>query len=98
MEAEAREIAQSSSLSAAVSREKCLGRVFDDHESMATGNAQNGVHLRTDAGIVNDVDRLRPGGNRSLDLRFIDVERVRPDIHENRDTMPQYDGICRRDK
>ena len=65
---------------------------------MSLRESENLVHLAAHPGIVHGHDRPCAWGDEILELRFINVERVRPDIRKDNFRTPERKGIGRRDK
>ena len=63
---------------------------------MTRRNLHDDVHLAAHAGVVDWNDGSRPLGDRRFDQALVHVERVRPDIDEDRGRAPQDEGVCGR--
>ncbi len=51
-----------------------LGGVFDDHEAVAAGDLQDGIHVGALPVEMHGNDRLGVGGDLGLDLANVEVE------------------------
>ena len=60
-----------------------LGGVLNHDQAATPGDVQDRVHLGALAVEVDGNDRLRARRNAALDLRGVDVVRVRQDVHED---------------
>ena len=78
--------------------EQALGGVLDDEQVVAARDLHDRVHVAADAGVVDGHDRLRPRGDRRLDPRLVDVQRVGPDVDEDRRRAAQRERVRRRDE
>ena len=58
--------------------------VFDDSNAMLPRNGCDRVHFASDTCVMHKKNRFRARGNASLDLALVNVEGVRPNIHEDR--------------
>ena len=83
---------------ALVLAEKAVGVVLDDGGVVPRGDLEDGIHLAADARVVDGHDSLGPGGDERLQLRLIEVERIRPDIRENRLGATKHKGVGRGDE
>ena len=77
---------------------QALGGILDHDEAMTLGDGHYGVHFAGNARVVNDHDRTRALRDRRLDQRFVDVERVGPDVDEHRHAAAEHKGVGRRDE
>ena len=75
-----------------------LRRIFHDRQMMLLRNLHDRIHLTAHARIVNRRDRPGLLCDRIFDQRFIDIHRIRPDIHKDRSGPAQHKSIRRRNK
>ena len=98
MKAVAAHLADGAEPLALVFGEDTLCRILDDQQIMTPGDRHDLVHLAADAGIMDREDRPRARRNRGFDQPLVDIQRVRPDIHEHRRGAPQHNRIGGRDE
>ena len=72
--------------------------IFDDGNAMPARDSHDRVHFASNARVMHKKNRFRARGNALLDLAFIDVQRVRANIHEDRLGARKHERICRRGK
>jgi len=65
-----------------------LRRVLNHGQTMPVRDLQNGIHFATHPGVVNRYDRAGSRRYRGFDQAFVDVQRIRADIDEDRNTTP----------
>lgn len=63
---------------------------------MFGGDDRDGFHLTGYTGVVHDEDGARVRGDHLRHLLFVDIQRVRPYIDENRCRAAQRNSVCRR--
>ena len=83
VEAVAAEVSDSSEGTALVRAHDALGSVLNHDKVVATGDVDDGVHLAGHAGIVHRHNHARSIGDGRLDLRLVDVHRVRADVDKD---------------
>lgn len=93
MKAIAAHLADGAEPLALVFGENTLRRILHDQQVMAPGDGHDFVHLTTDAGIMDREDRPCARRNRGFDQPLVDIQRVRPDIHEHRCGAPQRNRV-----
>ena len=81
-----------------VSGHDALSCILDHQQIVALGDVHNGVHLATHTGIVHGHDHFGLVRDRSLYPGLVDVQGIRPDIHEHRHCASQNEGVRRRDE
>ena len=70
-----------------------LRGVLDDEEVVFLGNGHDHIHLAGDPGVVDGDNDLGPGGDRRLDLGFINVQGVGADVHKTDGGAAQGEGV-----
>ena len=98
MEAEAAEISGGSERRPIARRPNPLGCVLDHGEPLVARQPIDLRHIRTDPSIMDRSDGSGLVGDRLSDARRIQIQRIRPNIHENRDRASENEGIGRRHK
>ena len=73
-----------------------LRGILDDEQVVSIGDGHDRVHVAAHARVVDRHDGPRPRRDGRFDLRLVEVQRVRPDIDEDRRRPPQHEGIGRR--
>jgi hypothetical protein len=77
----------------AILAEEAVRRILDDVDAVARRKREDGRHLAADARVVHDDDRFRTRRDQALELRFVDVERVRPNVGEYRPRAAQHERV-----
>ena len=95
MKADGGEVSQGTERSPFVAGEKGLRRIFDDEQIVAPRNGEDRVHVAANAGVVHGNDGARARPDRGFNHTFINVERVRPHVHEDRRGTAQHEGVGR---
>ena len=84
METERSKLSKCAEVSSAISSIKTMRIVFDYSNTMPLRNRCDRIHFASDTRIMHKKNRFRARGNASLDLALVNVEGVRPNIHEDR--------------
>ena len=98
MEAEAAKIPDRSQRFSLIRGHHSLRSIFHHKKSVFFGNLHDLIHLAAHAGIMNHRNRFRPLRNRCFNLIFIDIHRIRANIHKHSLRSPEYKSICRGNK
>ena len=71
-----------------------MGGILDHDEVMPVGDLPHGLHVARETAVVEDDDRLRPGPDRGLEVRRVEVEVVRADdVAEDRRRACVHDRV-----
>ena len=96
VEARGRKIAESPSRPVLVRGPQGLRRILDDQQVVPPCEGDDLVHLTGHAGIVHRHDGACPRRQRRVDGALVEVQRVGPDVDEDRHAAPQHERVRRR--
>ncbi len=72
--------------------------VFDHGNVMAPRDFPDRIHLASDAGVVNNQDRLCAWRDQTLQQFFVQVQCVRPYVYEDRTGTPEDERVSNGDE
>ena len=83
---------------AAPARDEGLGRILNDRDVVARGDGEDVLDLGAASAHVDGYDRLRPLGDRPLELRRIEAQAALLDVGENHRRPGERRGVRGRDE
>lgn len=92
VEAVAAEISDGPQCATVVPRIDALCGVFDDGESVSSGDCHDAVHFTADASVVDDADGTCLGCDGVFDQSFIDVEGIGTNVNKSGFCAESYEG------
>src|SRR6266550_7371292 len=88
-----RQAAEGTQIFAAVLAEQTVRVILHHRDAVLPSHLHNGIHVTADAGVMNYDNRFSTRRDETLELRLIQIERVRPNIYEDGASAAQHESV-----